>query len=290
MNPKQAARGAVVGAMKQGGYWDAVMGGGPSLERVAAYLRSFESEPEADPLMYPDYPVFPGLSHAPFRQPADLPGVARLEADWRAVREEWQSLGEADFLRYEPAAMTNTWQVHLLHYMGLDLEAFTRRCPLTHALLREVPGLCLNYPWADALLSVHAGQSHLKAHCSVDAVRVRCHLPLSVPGDCAIRVGTETREWQEGRALLFEDAFEHEVWNRSDSKRAILILDFWHPGLTAAEREALVAGFAKSEVRSLFMAQRLQAARPFPEALLRHLREALADQDRRPAVRAYWHS
>jgi len=72
-----------------------------------------------------------------------------------------------------------------------------------------------------------------------------CHLPLSVPPDCALRVGNETREWREGELVVFDDTIEHEAWNDSDVPRAVLIFDVWNPELTALEidlvRETMTA-------------------------------------------------
>lgn len=42
-----------------------------------------------------------------------------------------------------------------------------------------------------------------------------------------------------GRCLVFDDAFEHEVWNPSGETRAVLVFDFWHPDLSDAEAWAL---------------------------------------------------
>ena len=39
------------------------------------------------------------------------------------------------------------------------------------------------------------------------------------------------REWAEGRCLIFDDSFEHEVWHEGDSDRVVLICDLWHPDL-----------------------------------------------------------
>jgi aspartyl/asparaginyl beta-hydroxylase (cupin superfamily) len=58
-------------------------------------------------------------------------------------------------------------------------------------------------------------------------------------GDCAIRVGHETRRWEEGRCLIFDDHFEHEAWNHTQEERIVLIVDLWHPDLTATEVELL---------------------------------------------------
>ena len=41
------------------------------------------------------------------------------------------------------------------------------------------------------------------------SMRVCCQQDTKV---CALRVANETRAWQAGKCLLFDDAFEHEVW------------------------------------------------------------------------------
>ena len=69
-------------------------------------------------------------------------------------------------------------------------------------------------------------------------LRLRIHLPIIVPeGDCALRVGSQVRQWEEGKALVLDDSYEHEVWNKSDGVRVLLLLDVWHPDVTDIERE-----------------------------------------------------
>lgn len=291
LDAKAAQRRAILHAMDEGGFLAAIRGAGPALERVRAYLDAFDDPaPHADAARCPDYPLFPGLRSRPFWDASEFPGASVLEANWQSVRDDWLALDPETMTRYVPPTMQNTWRVHMLTYMGVDLEPLTQRCAGTHALVRELPGLCRGYPWADNVLSVHAAHSHLRPHCSVDTVRVRCHLGLSIPEDCAIRVGEETRGWQDGRTLLFDDSFEHETWNRGDGTRAILILDFWHPDLTGAEREALTAGFSHSKVRSQFAAQRAPAAVPYPAELLRFVEADMERQDLAPGIREYWAS
>ena len=64
-----------------------------------------------------------------------------------------------------------------------------------------------------------------------------------------MRVADETREWEVGRALCFDDAFEHEVFNDTAAERAVLLFDVWHPELTADEIGAIQAMFEEVERR-----------------------------------------
>lgn len=40
--------------------------------------------------------------------------------------------------------------------------------------------------------------------------------------------------------IVFDDSFEHEVWHNGTTYRLILIVDVWHPDLTADEKKTLV--------------------------------------------------
>jgi aspartyl/asparaginyl beta-hydroxylase (cupin superfamily) len=52
-------------------------------------------------------------------------------------------------------------------------------------------------------------------------------------------VGDQVHHWEEGKCIVFDDTFEHEVWNRTDEERLVLLIDLWHPDLTQLERDAL---------------------------------------------------
>jgi len=54
-----------------------------------------------------------------------------------------------------------------------------------------------------------------------------------------IKVGTETRKWTEGKLVTLDTSFEHSTGNPTRGVRDVLIVDFWHPELTEAERASL---------------------------------------------------
>ena len=65
------------------------------------------------------------------------------------------------------------------------------------------------------------------------------YIGLKIPFGTSIRVGTESKSWQEGKLLIFDDSFEHEVWHNGTEFRLILIIDMWHPDLTDDQRRQL---------------------------------------------------
>ncbi|MBC7881275.1 MAG: aspartyl/asparaginyl beta-hydroxylase domain-containing protein, partial [Anaerolineae bacterium] len=76
------------------------------------------------------------------------------------------------------------------------------------------------------------GHTHIPAHCGVSKGVLRYHLGLIVPAEgdqCCIRVDNEIRSWSEGKSLIFDDTFEHEVWNRDPRRRVVLMIDTLRP-------------------------------------------------------------
>ena len=65
------------------------------------------------------------------------------------------------------------------------------------------------------------------------------HLGLVIPDNCAMTVAGETKTWQEGRCLIFDDTSLHESWNRSQSDRFVLLLDVLRPGCQPLSDDAM---------------------------------------------------
>jgi aspartyl/asparaginyl beta-hydroxylase (cupin superfamily) len=179
--------------------------------------------------MYPDLPSQPWLD------PDDFSLPAYLESHYAAIREEILSLSSASFHREaERIGRSGDWDVAFFYERGRRRDEICQACPVTtrgleaYGAIRTLAGL--------AYASRMRAGTHIQAHRGPTNLRVRCHLGILIPeGDCAIRVGDETRHWQEGRCLVFDDHFEHKAWNRTREDRIVLIVDLWHPGLASTE-------------------------------------------------------
>jgi len=42
-------------------------------------------------------------------------------------------------------------------------------------------------------------------------------------------VDQEIRAWEQGRVMVFDDTYQHEVWNDTDGVRVVLFLDIVRP-------------------------------------------------------------
>ena len=198
---------------------------------------------------------FPFLPADEFFDPAHFPWLAALEAHTPAIRAEALALlgrgqdgGIKPYVAIEPGAPPNKWTpldnsldwgAYHLWKDGAEIPEAIARCPATAAVLRDVPQADLPGRAPTAFFSILAPHTRIPPHTGVSNTRTIVHLPLIVPLGCGFRVGGETREWVEGRALAFDDTIEHEAWNDSDRTRIVLILDVWNPYLTAAERSLL---------------------------------------------------
>jgi hypothetical protein len=95
----------------------------------------------------------------------------------------------------------------------------------------------------EVIFSILAPHTKIDAHCGTTNLRLTAHLGIQVPtkkddaAKCRIRVGDgQWHYWEEGKVLVFDDAYEHEVENLTDEVRVVLLLRFWHPGLAVSER------------------------------------------------------
>jgi ornithine lipid ester-linked acyl 2-hydroxylase len=78
------------------------------------------------------------------------------------------------------------------------------------------------------VLDSGASKAHPSAPGPYKGVQ-RYHLGLMIPGpegSCRIRVRNDVRCRKEGKSMIFDDSYEHEVWNDVDSYRVVLFVDF----------------------------------------------------------------
>jgi aspartate beta-hydroxylase len=197
--------------------------------------------------------LYPDLPSQPWLDADDFPLAAYLESHWPTIRREILSLDPSSFHREsERIQRSGDWDVAFFYERGRRRHDVCEACPVAtrgiegHGAVRTMAGL--------AYASRMRAGTHIRAHRGPTNLRVRCHLGIQVPeGDCAIRVGDETRRWAQGRCLVFNDHFEHEAWNHTDEDRIVLIADLWHPGLSSTEVSLLegLHRYAYSHARKL---------------------------------------
>lgn len=207
-------------------------------------------------LQQPSMFYFPGLPQRAFYERGEFNWVAPMEAMTDAIVAELATVRaqEAEFAPYvqtsadrpapnNPLRDDSSWGALYFWQNGAPVEENARRCPAVMAALAHAPMPVIEGRSPIALWSLLKPGTHIQPHHGLLNTRLICHLPLLAPGDCALRVGAETRTWRKGEMLIFDDSIEHEAWNRSQDTRVVLLFEVWRPEIGAEEREALTRLF-----------------------------------------------
>jgi aspartate beta-hydroxylase len=197
------------------------------------------------PLRFP----FPDLPQSPYLDKRLIPQIAELEAQTSAILAELRAiLGRAEgreaVFRSPRMADENlrgergpaSWDGYYFYRYGQRNEINAAACPHTMAAVDQLPLCRVRGYGPEVLFSTLGPGTHLLPHHGVTNARIVGHLPLIVPPDCALRVADGEHVWRIGEAVLFDDTYSHEAWNRSSETRVVLIFDLWHPDLTEVER------------------------------------------------------
>jgi beta-hydroxylase len=166
---------------------------------------------------------------------AMFPWTASIEREWHLIRDELDRLlvrkEELPGFHEISTDVMNTsqdsgWKTFLLAGYGLTSKRNIATCPETWRICQNIPGLLT------VMFSILEPGKHLPPHRGPYNGVLRLHLGLIVPeprSDLGIRVGSEVYRWTEGKVVVFDDAYEHEAWNRTPHTRVVLFVDFVKP-------------------------------------------------------------
>lgn len=201
---------------------------------------------------------FPELGNTQFFAREQFPWLDAIEAETDAITAELEAVLAADeafapYIRTVPNLPSRSdyplvdsmdWSSCFLWKDG-ERTAFAEKCPRTMAALEAAPLCQVKGRSPQVMFSQLKAGAHIRPHTGFVNTRLICHLPLVVPPNCRFRVGNEVREWERGKAWVFDDTIEHEAINQSDRTRVVLIFDIWRPELTEEER-GLVSALLES--------------------------------------------
>jgi hypothetical protein len=158
-----------------------------------------------------------------------------VESEWKLIRAELDQVMKFkdqmpsfhEILKEVHMITTDDqWKTYFLAGIGMDCRENAKRCPETMRLLGKIPGM------KTAFFSILAPHKHIPAHRGAFNGILRFHLGLMVPEPrekVRIRIGNDIHHWSEGKSLIFDDTFNHEVWNDTDGYRVVLFVDFARP-------------------------------------------------------------
>lgn len=175
------------------------------------------------------------VGNPPVYDNATFPWVAEIEREWHLIRRELDEVlkRQQDLPSFQDISSDvrtistdSHWKTFFLAGYGLESERNIAACPETWRIVQKIPGL------KTAMFSIFEPGKHLPAHRGPYNGVLRLHLGLIVPEPrdrLAIRVDQQVLHWEEGKAIVFDDAYNHEAWNYTDRTRVVLFVDFVKP-------------------------------------------------------------
>jgi aspartate beta-hydroxylase len=201
--------------------------------------------PPADPLQYARF-LIPDLDGRPWHDASAFPWTRAFEDNHAAIRDELDAFlaqQRVTFRNYvgpilHEQADRGEWHVLYLDYRGHRWDEHRRMFPRLIELVDAVPRRS-----GTVFLSRLTPGAHIPKHCGSTNSQLTCHFGIVVPDGVELRVARELRRQPEGRCIVFDDSFEHEVWNRADRARYNVFMQVWHPDLSDEE----IAGIQQLE-------------------------------------------
>lgn len=206
----------------------------------------------------PSLIFYPGLTARPWWSMRDIPnevsaGIASIVSARDVLLREYDALSAAapagDYAVGENEHTLNKgdWLWHTAIAKGRPSADFAVTAPHTMAALANMPSLLMGgIPFAYAFFSNLKSGAEIAPHFGPSNTRLRVHVPLRVPegGGATLTVAGETRTWQVGEPLIFDDSYEHAAQNLRNgeglgSDRVVLLFDVWHPDLSHDERASV---------------------------------------------------
>lgn len=208
-------------------------------------------------LQQPSVLYYPGLAQRRFFDPAQFPWLEPMLAAVPAMQDELAAVlaGGADgfdpYVRRQPnrPAPNNplldspAWTAFHFWRDGAIDGVNAARCPATMAALEHAPmprigGRSPNAHWSRLLPG-----AHIAPHTGMLNCRLICHIPILTAPGCTLRVGSETRTWEPGVPLVFDDSMDHEARNAGPQERVVLLFEIWRPDVPEEDRAAIARIF-----------------------------------------------
>ena len=183
-----------------------------------------------------------GLTAQSFWETTEFPWANALEEKSHIIQEEFMAKLQSDSDLFvgdsnlQNSVMGGGWSAIRLQRLGVWNLENCKEFPKTYELIKE-----LDIPLAvrGVCFARQKPYSGVKTHSDGRNFILTSHLGIKIPKDCWIEVAKERRDWEEQRLLTLDTSFLHSTGNPTAEDRYVLIIDFWHPELTEAERAGL---------------------------------------------------
>lgn len=179
-----------------------------------------------------EYFISRNCENIPVLKSEDFEFTKLFEQNYDAVRNEFENFKgvrpdinsisheQRDFVEF------NKWKFLPLYIYGNSVSENLKACPKTAELLKQIPNLTTAF-----FSSIDSG-THIKPHRGAYKGYLRFHFGVDIPATddtCTIRIEDKLYHWRNGKSLIFDDTFVHDVWNETGKERTVLYVDFIRP-------------------------------------------------------------
>lgn len=188
-----------------------------------------------NPLQRPVSRYVKGLTSKPWYNTNEYEFISLLEAGYTDIRKELlYNLKERPYIFTEETEnlhIGGQWTELRLKSSGYG---FTKNTEYFQKTMTHIRGCGQDF--TSIKFSAIQPGTHIRTHTGPSNERLRLHLTLLHNGGARIRVGKDWHTWEEGKIIMFDDSWEHEVIHSGTKIRAVLIMDIWHPELPPEKR------------------------------------------------------
>lgn len=189
----------------------------------------------SNPLQRPVSRFVKGLTSQPWYNTEDYPFIAKLEAGYEDIKAEllynMENRSHLFTGETENLHVGGEWTELRLKSSGYGFTEYTKYFDKTMKHIRQC-----GQDFTSIKFSAIQPGTHIRTHTGPSNERLRLHLTLIHDGGARIRVGKEWHTWEEGKMIMFDDSWEHEVLHTGHKIRVVLIMDIWHPELPEDQR------------------------------------------------------
>lgn len=167
------------------------------------------------------------------------PALKQIDENWQVILEELKAVlpKQSEIPRYDEVDPSQeqlikdsesgdggVWRTLFIHLHKADLP--TREMfPKTLKILESIPD-CIQ-----AWFSIMEAGQNIAPHRTRSYGYLRYHTGLIIPEEKPpkIRIKDQFHTWEAGKSMLFDNSWEHQVYNESKQDRIILITDILRP-------------------------------------------------------------
>jgi aspartyl/asparaginyl beta-hydroxylase (cupin superfamily) len=178
---------------------------------------------------------FSSLGNKVFFNNEDFPVTKVLEDSYPVIKGEFEKMQDRldDFAPFQDISPDqlyisddDKWKMFFLKAGKVRFDRNCQEFPETMKIIDSEKNL------VSAYFSVIGPRKMLMPHEGPWCGVLRMHLGLQIPTEgkgCVLVVNQQEYRWEEGKAVVFDDTYEHIAVNMTDKNRIVLFLDYMRP-------------------------------------------------------------